>query len=396
MSLLSENIRKDFPILADQGDDQPLVYLDSAATSLKPEQVIDAVSGFYRAYTANVHRSVHRLSEEATDAYEGAREKVARFINADSREVAFTRNASEALNLIALNYPQKSVAFCQSEHHSNLLPWMRGDYTIFPLDKYKRIDIAAATEIIEAKRPGIVTLASISNALGIHQPFEEIARCAHNAGALVVADLSQSVGHESVDVLALECDFACFSSHKMLGPSGVGVLYQREGLSDPLTPHYVGGEMVHEAHIEGYEARPFPWGMEAGTPNIEGVIGLGAAVDYLEGVGLNEIEAHCLALASQLKSSLASLDNVEVAEFDNPHQESAIVTFRVGDIDAHGVSRILSNRSNIMVRSGFHCAQPLHELYGMAESVRASFHLYNSQNDVSRLVEAVKMVSEMS
>lgn len=332
--LLPASLRDDFPVLERRIDGRRIVYMDSAATSLKPWSVIQAVTRFYTECTSNVHRSVHALSEEATEAYETARESVARFISADAREVAFTRNATEALNLVAIASRKRGpVALTPLEHHSNLLPWTQGKHFFLELDERGRINVDKAAEDIEHYKPGLVTLATINNALGIRQPVQELTSIAHERGAMVVLDVSQSAGHEPVDVTALDCDYACFSSHKMLGPSGVGILYQREGLAEPMKPHYLGGEMVDRARLDGFEPRSFPWGMESGTPNIEGVMGLGAAAEYLEQVTVEAVKQHC--------------------------------------------------------------AEPLHELYGMPESVRASFHLYNAEEEVDSLLEALQIVQKV-
>ncbi|XOV89171.1 MAG: aminotransferase class V-fold PLP-dependent enzyme [Pseudomonadota bacterium] len=387
--LLTPDYRNDFPILRRRLGELPLIYLDSGATSLKPQCVIDAVTGFYSECTANVHRSVHRLSEEATDRFEASREAVARFLNADSREIAFTRNATEALNLVAARTQSGPVALTVVEHHSNLLPWLAQEHFFLELDEYRRIDLEKAEAAISQKRPSLVTLATISNALGIRHPVEELIRIAHQYGSEVLLDLSQSVGHEPVDVFELDCDFACFSGHKMLGPSGVGVLYQKEGGRNPVLPRLLGGEMVHQAHIDSFEARPFPWGVEAGTPNIEGVIGLGAAVGYLDRVGVPAIRQHTAALAARLREGMQKIEGVHLLVPQSVASQTGIVTFQMDGMPAQGLARILSNRFAIMIRSGFHCAQPLHEAYGLPESSRASLHLYNTAEEIDLLLEAL-------
>ncbi|MBV1877470.1 MAG: aminotransferase class V-fold PLP-dependent enzyme [Pseudomonadales bacterium] len=394
MTLLSLSVRNDFPLLEREVGGKKIVYLDSSATSLKPQRVIDAVVGFYTQQTANVHRSVHLLSEEATDAYEMSRKQIASLVGADAREIAFTKNATEALNLLAINVDTNNlVGLPQIEHHSNLLPWIHHRHFYLPLDEDKRIDIEALKNIVRNDKPYLLTFATVSNALGIKHPVQELLNLCRAEGIKSILDLSQSVGHETVNLFSESCDFACFSGHKMLGPSGVGVLYQREGTSPALQPHYLGGEMVHQVHLDGFEARPFPWGMESGTPNIEGVIGLGAAAEYLEEIGTDAIAAHCNQLADELRHGISKLPRVKL---QSNAADTGIVTFEVEGLSAHGVSRIMSNRFNIMVRSGFHCAQPLHELYEMPETVRASFHLYNTQEEVQQLLEALAVVQEMS
>ena len=387
--------REDFPILQREVNGQRMTYLDSAATSLKPQVVIDAVVGFYVRYTANVHRAVHALSEEATEAYEGARATVARFINADVREVALVRNTTEAINVIAHSLRDSGpVVMPLSEHHSNLVPWRSGRAVALDTLPSGEIDLARARRTIAKVQPTLVTLSTVSNGLGIKQPVAELTAAARRAGAYVMLDLSQSCGHEPVDVRALECDFACLSGHKMLGPSGIGVLYQREGLEQKLEPLLVGGAMVHEVHVDGHTYRPFPWCMEAGTPNIEGAIGLAAACEYLEDVGLEAIRCHCRQLSSAVRTGLAALPGVTVYGSSGMASDS-IVTFSVGGVASHGVARMLSNRFGIMVRSGHHCAQPVHEACGLGETVRASVHLYNTMGEIERLVEAVSTISKM-
>ena len=390
---LPDSLRDDFPILSREVRGQPCIYLDSAATSLKPRAVIDAVTGFYTTHTANVHRSVHLFSEEATEAFESTRELLAQFLNCDRRELAFTRNATEALNIVAMAHRNRGpVGLTLAEHHSNLLPWQQGDHFFFPLDDEHKVDLDKAAELIATRRPHLVTIASISNALGVRHPVEALVSIAREHGCLVMVDLSQSVGHEPVDLFELDCDYACFSSHKMLGPSGVGVLFQREGLESPIESHYLGGEMIHQAHIDGFEPRPFPWGLEAGTPNIEGVIGLGAAVDYLDGVGVPAIQEHAAALATSLKDRLRQSDGIELVVDSPAAASTGIVTFRMAGLQSQGLARILSQRFNIMIRSGFHCAQPLHESLSLQESARASFHLYNTDAEVEALVDALYII----
>lgn len=392
---IPSSIRDDFPILQRQVDGKPLVYLDSSATSLKPNAVIQAVTAFYTECTANVHRSAHLLSEQATDRYEQARELIAQFINADSREIAFTKNATEALNLVAHSLPANAkVALTLSEHHSNFLPWQNRERLFLPLDHERKIDIEAAANIIREHRPALVSVASISNVLGVRQPVEQLIEIARECDAKVLIDLSQSVGHEPVDMFELDCDFACFSGHKMLGPSGVGVLYQREGQEDPITQNYLGGEMVHQAHVDSFEPRPLPWGLEAGTPNIEGVIGLGAAAEYLDQVGVAAIQSHVANLAQRLRTALLEIPDVSLLVPADAAKDTGIVTFHMAGIEAQGLAKILSNRFNIMIRSGFHCTQPFHEEFGLPESSRASLHLYNSEAEVDALVDALKLIQQ--
>lgn len=389
--------RTDFPILKREIDGRRVTYLDSAATSLKPQVVIDAVTGFYSGYTANVHRAVHALSEEATEAFEGARETVARFVNADTREIAFVRNATDALNVVAHTLRGKgTVIHPLSEHHSNLLPWRAGETVAFDVLPGGGFDLDSAIHRVREVKPALLTMSAVSNALGTKLPVSELTKCAHAIGAYVMLDLSQSVGHEPVDVRALACDFACFSGHKMLGPSGVGVLYRREGVADEIQPLLVGGSMVHEVHVKNHAYQPYPWGIEAGTPNIEGVIALAAACDYLEEVDVGAIRVHCRHLTDQIRDGLEKIKNVNVYGDAGEARSDSIVSFTVDGLAAHGVARMLSNRFAMMVRSGYHCAQPFHEACGIPETVRASVHLYNTADEAREFVEAVSVIAKMS
>ncbi len=388
--------RRDFPILERDLSGRQLIYLDSAATSLKPQAVIDAVTGFYTRYTSNIHRAVHALSEEATEAFEDARATVARFLNADIREVAFTRNATEALNVVSHSLRDRGpVVMPLSEHHSNLVPWRAGNSVVLKAMPDGQVDIEAARRTIAETKPALVAMSTVSNGLGITLPVAELTAAARDAGAMVLLDVSQSCGHEPVDVVELDCDFACFSGHKMLAPSGIGVLYQREGLEHSLEPLLIGGAMVHEVHVEDHTFRPFPWCMEAGTPNIEGAIGLAAACDYLDAIGLDVVQSHCRHLTSMVRAQLEALPQVDV-HVSGPSASDSMVTFSSKSVAAHGVARMLSNRFGIMVRSGYHCAQPVYESCGIPESVRASVHLYNTAEEMDSLVEAVSVVSKMA
>jgi cysteine desulfurase/selenocysteine lyase len=392
MTIDIKSIRGDFPILAREDNGLPLTYLDSAATSLKPRPVIEAVQSFYEQCTANVHRAVHQLSEEATERLEASRETIARFINADTREIAFVRNSTEGLNLIANALTENDhVVSPLSEHHSNLLPWGRFKQTILDIGEDGNIDMASTREWIRAESPTVVSASTVSNAFGVHLPIDELRAEASNAGADFVLDLSQSAGHSPVDVYKLGCDFAVLSGHKMLGPSGIGILYKSEQTKRQLLPLYLGGEMVHEVHRDHYVARPFPWCMEAGTPNIEGTFGLAAACNYLDDIGLDSISEHCSQLCTYLRDELEDINGVRLITPRQAHYPGIIV-FQVEGQTAHGIARVLSNRFNIMVRSGFHCAQPAHEALGLEETLRASVHIYNSRDDIEKLVDAVKTI----
>lgn len=388
--------RADFPQLATEINGRPLIYLDSAATTLKPNAVIDAVSRFYRESVAGVHRAVHRPSEAATARFEGARETIARFIGADAHDVAFTRNATEALNVVAASFVERGpAAVALAEHHSNLLPWRRGALRPLPTTPEGVIELDGAARVLRAGGVKLVAFSAVSNALGVRQPAEALIDAAREAGALSLVDLSQDVGHRPLDVRDLGCDFACFSGHKMLGPGGVGVLYARREAATLLSPLLLGGSMVHEVHADGHRAQAFPWGLEAGSPNVEGVIGLAAACDYLEDVGLAGIEAHLAALSGKLRAGLAGIEALRV--HGSPAVAAdGIVTFWTDDMPAHGVARVLSERFGIAVRSGFHCAQPAHEALRLPETVRASLHLYNTAEEIDALLDALRRIVQFT
>jgi len=377
-------------------DGRSIVYLDSAATSLKPQPVINAMLRFYTEMTANVHRAVHRLSEEATEAYEGARETVARLVNADSREIAFVRNATEGINVVAHTLCDRGpVAMLLTEHHSNQLPWRTQDCLVLDVHRDGSVDLDAARRDIKARKPALLAISTISGGLGVRCPVGELTAVARSVGAAVLLDLSQSVGHEPVDLQAVDCDYACFSGHKMLAPSGIGVLYQREDAPIKVEPLLVGGSMVHAVHTDDYELRPFPWSIEAGTPNIEGAIGLGAACDYLDRVGVENIQAHCAALVDRARGGLRKIERVRLVAADEVASDS-IVSFTVRGLESHGVARMLSNRYGIMIRSGYHCAQPAHEALGLGETARASVHLYNTAAEIDAFIEGVRTLAAVA
>ena len=389
-------LRGDFPVLRRQCAGRSLIYLDSTATSLKPVPVIQALCRFYEEYTANIHRAVHLLSEEATEGFEEARHTIARFINADGREVAFVRTATEALNVVASAFRELGpVAVPLSEHHSNLLPWRLGQVVPLEVLPSGQVDLAGAERKLGQFVRRLLAFTTISNALGTRQPFERLSAMARDIEASVLLDISQSVGHEPVDVQELDCDFACFSGHKMLGPSGIGVLYQREGTNVSVAPLLLGGSMIHEVHRDSYTLQPFPWCIEAGTPHIEGAIGLAAACDYLDHAGLAEIHEHCRILTARAREGLLSIPCVRM-HGGSETVPDAILAFSIDGMPAHGVARILSNRFGIMVRSGYHCAQPLHEECRLPESVRLSVHLYNTHEEIEALIRAVATVAEMA
>jgi cysteine desulfurase/selenocysteine lyase len=388
-------VRKHFPILQRQVSGRPIVYLDSAATSLKPRAVIDAIVEFYERYTANINRGVHVLGEEATDRFEEARETVASFINADVREIVFVRNTTEAINLVAHHLPRElAVLYGLDAHHSNILPWRQFDncQQIRVLAD-GRIDLEDLQQKLRNQRPEVVAVTHVSNALGAVNPIDEIVRLSHEVGAKVLVDASQSVPHRPINVRELDCDYLCFSGHKMCGPTGIGVLYGRRDLLNRFSPLHYGGDMVEAVHVDDFQVREIPWRLEAGTPYIEGAIGLAAACDFLESIGLEAIHQHEEQLVRHALDRLPTISRLHLHGPTDVNQRSGSVSFTIDGVEAHGVGRMLSNRHNICVRSGYHCAQPAHETLGVPPTVRASFYLYNHHGEIDALADALDQIT---
>jgi cysteine desulfurase/selenocysteine lyase len=420
-SMLDVNqIRADFPILQRQVHGKPLVYLDNAATSQKPESVIQAMDDYYRGYNANIHRGVHTLAEEATEAYENARRKVGRFVNAYSpREIVFVRNTTEAINLVALTWgranvgPRDVIVLSVMEHHSNLVPWQLlaqatgARLEFIGLDAEGRLVLDDLDRILDMYGPSrgesvgrvkLVGISGMSNVLGTINPVAEIAARAHEAGALLLADGAQSVPHIPVDVRALGVDFLAFSAHKMLGPTGIGVLWARKRILQAMPPFLSGGDMIKSVHLRESEWNDIPHKFEAGTPNMAHAIGLGAAVDYLKGMGMEAVLAHEQAMATCALERLASVPNLRI--YGPPADErGGVVTFNLikdGEllIHPHDLASIL-DREGIAIRAGHHCAQPLMEHYGVPATARASFYVYNTEEEIDKLVEALYKAQEI-
>ncbi|TDJ30291.1 MAG: cysteine desulfurase [Gammaproteobacteria bacterium] len=390
--------RKDFPILDQQVNGAPLVYLDNAATSQKPHVVIDALKDYYHRYNANVHRAVHALSDQATVAFEHARDRVREFVNAGSRnEIIFTRGTTESINLVANCYtgllkPGDEILISHMEHHSNIVPWQmlaaRTNAVLKACDVNSQgdIDLESFAELLTDKTK-IVAIAHVSNALGTVNPLQQIIEQAHEAGAVVVVDGAQAVPHFDVDVSALDCDFYAFSGHKMYGPTGIGVLYGKEKLLDVLPPWQGGGEMIETVSINKSTYNTLPYKFEAGTPNIAGAIGLGAAIDYLTQLPRDEIKTSEDELLRLTLSQLKQIDGVRLV--GEPEKRISVVSFLVDGSHPHDVGTLL-DQQGIAVRTGHHCAMPLMAQLGIPGTVRASFSLYNSPEDVDRLIAGVR------
>lgn len=401
-----DSIRDDFPIL--QREVHPgvkLTYLDSAATSQKPQSVIEAMNNYYRAMNANIHRGVHTLAEEATATYESAREKIAAFIGAaKSREVIFTRNTTESINLLAYSLGRSRlksgdlVILTEMEHHSNLVPWQiaaeeRGlrlefiqvrDDGVLDLDSYR---------LLLAQNPKLVSFTQMSNVLGTINPASEIIRMAKDAGALTIVDAAQSVPHLPVNVQQLGADFVAFSAHKMLGPTGIGALWGRESLLEELPPFMGGGDMIKKVYLRTFTPNDLPHKFEAGTPAIAEAIGFGAAVDYLNAIGMDRIAAHEQDVTGYALERLQILEGLKILG-PRASMRGGVVSFTLDGIHPHDVAQIL-DRDGIAVRAGHHCAMPLHEKFGIPASTRASFYLYNTRKDVDLLVNSIKNVIQL-
>jgi cysteine desulfurase/selenocysteine lyase len=375
-------------------DGKPLIYMDSAATSLKPRPVIEAIVRFYTESCANIHRGVHLLSAEASELYEEARRKVARFLNADEEEIVFVRNATEAINLVCHSlHRDGAVVATLADHHSVTLPWLeRRELHYVGIGRDGLLNMSNLRKVISC-RPALVCFPHVSNALGAVTPVEEAIALAHEAGALVLVDGSQSVPHMPTDVRGLDCDFLVFSGHKMLGPSGIGVLFGRRNLLEEMQPFLRGGAMNKQVHKGSYVPEDLPGKFEAGTPNIEGAIGLGAAVDYLEEIGMENVEAHTRELTAVALYELSNIEKIRVHGPLDSKVRNGSVAFELPGLEAHGLAKILSNRYAIMVRSGYHCAQPLHEELGINQTVRASFYIYNTVDEIRSLTNALAEIA---
>jgi len=400
MSGVGETCRADFPILSRVVHGSPLVYLDSAASSQKPRQVIEAITSYYERSHANVHRSIHTLGEEATELYEGARDAVRAFVGARSREeIVFTRGTTEAINLVAQCVgrtlrPGDEIIVTEMEHHSNLVPWQmacrdRGAVLkAVPVIGEGFLDMDAFGRLL-SPRTRLVAAAHVSNVLGTINPVVEIVRRSHEAGALVLLDGAQGAPHLALDLAALGADFYAFSGHKMLGPTGIGVLYGRREVLEGLEPAWGGGEMIKEVWIDHAQWNDLPWRFEPGTPPIAGAVGLRAAVEYLAKLGMERVAAHERELTARCLDGLVGIPGVTIYGPRNPEIKGAVVAFTVEGLHPHDGAAILDERG-IAVRAGHHCAQPLMKRLGIVGTLRASFSVYNTAPEIERLIEGVK------
>ena len=397
-------IRRDFPILAQQVHGKPLIYLDSAATSQKPECVIEALTRFYRMDNANIHRGVHQLSERSTQSYEAARGKVERFLNAASaREIIFVRGATEGINLVAQTYGRTHVSagdeivISAMEHHSNIVPWQMlceekgAVLRVIPINDRGEVEFDQFEKLLN-RRTRLVAVSHVSNALGTINPVREIVKTAHGWNVPVLIDGAQAVPHMKVDVRNLDCDFYVFSGHKVFGPTGIGVLYGKEQLLEGMPPWQGGGDMIRSVTFEKTTYNELPYKFEAGTPDIAGVIGLGAAIDYLDEIGMDAIAAHehdLLAYGTRALESISGLRLIGMAR-----EKAGVLSFIIDGVHPHDAGTIL-DREGVAVRTGHHCAQPVMDRFGVSATTRASLAFYNTREDIDALVAGIQKVKEV-
>ena len=398
-----EKIRKDFPILDQIVNDEPLVYLDNAATTQKPKAVLEAVNRYYQEDNANVHRGVHTLAERATASYEAARETVRRFINASStKEVLFTRGTTTGLNWIGRFAEEileegDEVLISIMEHHSNILPWQEacrktGAKLVYAYLKDGDLDLEDFREKL-TDRTKFVSITHASNVLGVINPIQELAQLAHEKGAIMEVDGAQSVPHMKIDVQKLDADFFVFSGHKMAGPTGIGVLYGKEHYLNQMSPVEFGGEMIDFVYEQSATWKELPWKFEAGTPNMAGAIGLAAAIDYLEAIGMDAIEHHEQDLIAYVFPKLQAIEGLKIYGSQDLAKRSGVISFNLGDLHPHDLATAL-DYEGVAVRAGHHCAQPLIQYLEVPATARASFYLYNTKEDCDKLVEALIKTKE--
>ena len=400
----AKKIRADFPVLDQMVNDEQLIYLDNAATTQKPQAVLDVLNHYYLQDNANVHRGVHTLAERATAEFEAARKKVQQFIHANSnKEIVFTKGTTDSLNIIAQSYGEfiqagDEIVISKMEHHANLIPWQQlakrkqAVLRYIPLTADGHLDVQAAKTIINEKT-AIVALAQVSNVLGTVNPVKEIAQLAHQHQAIMVVDGAQAVAHMPVDVQDLDCDFYCFSGHKMCGPTGIGVLYGKQTLLEKMEPVAFGGEMIDFVDLYESTWTELPWKFEAGTPNIASAIGLGAAIDYLEKIGMQTIHEYEQAIVAELLPKLQQIEGLTIYGPQNPAEHTAVIAFNLDRLHPHDVASAL-DMQGIAVRAGHHCAQPLIKELGCFATARASFYFYNTKEEADQLVAAILATKE--
>lgn len=399
------DIRKYFPVLNQEVNGHPLVYLDSAATSQKPVQVLEVVKKYYEFDNSNVHRGVHTLGNRATDSYEGAREKIRKFINAKStKEIIYTRGTTTSLNTVAAGYGRMNVkegdeiVISYMEHHSNLIPWQQlakekgAVLKYLDLEQDGTITLETVRKMVTDKTK-IVAITMASNVLGTINPIKEIAEIAHSVGAIIVVDAAQAAPHMKIDVQELDCDFLGFSGHKMCGPTGIGVLYGKQAHLENMEPIEFGGEMIDFVGLDDSTWKELPWKFEGGTPNIAGAIGLGAAIDFLNEIGLDKIAEHEHTLVEYAMSEMEKIDGLTIYGPRDPKKRCGLITFNLESVHPHDLATVL-DMNGIAIRAGHHCAQPLMKWLQVSATARASFYMYNSKEDIDVLVKGLRQAKE--
>ncbi|MGM0156546.1 cysteine desulfurase [Enterococcus sp. AZ191] len=401
----AEKIRQDFPILFQEVNDEPLVYLDNAATTQKPKAVLDALTDYYEHENANVHRGVHTLAERATHSYEATREKVRSFINAsETAEVLFTRGTTTSLNWVARSFGEQfihegdEILISYMEHHSNVIPWQQlakktdASLKYIELTEEGFLDMEKAKELISSNTK-IVSIAHVSNVLGVINPVEELAQMIHEQGGILVVDGAQSTPHMAIDVQQIDCDFFAFSGHKMCGPTGIGVLYGKRKWLEQMEPVEFGGEMIDFVELYDSTWKELPWKFEAGTPNIAGAIALGHAIDYLEAIGMENIHHYEEELVAYVLPKLQQIEGLTIYGPQDPAKRTGVIAFNLDGLHPHDVATAL-DMEGVAVRAGHHCAQPLLKYLQVAATARASFYFYNTKQDADRLVDAILATKE--
>ena len=402
-----ENIRRDFPILQRKvHNNKPLVYFDNAATTQKPIQVIDSIHNYYLNYNSNIHRAVHQLAEEATAAYELTRDKVAKFINVNREELIFVRGTTEAINLVAYSWGRQNVqkgdviVTTEYEHHSNIVPWQlltkekEAKLEYIGVDDNGELILDQLDDYLNTEKVKLVTFSHMSNVLGTITNAEEIIRKCHKKGVKVLVDAAQSVPHMKVDVQKLDCDFFAFSAHKMLGPTGVGVLWARKEILENMQPFNGGGDMIREVHKYETTWNDLPYKFEAGTPNIADVIGFSAALDYLENIGMDKVREHEIELTKYALEKMSTIKGIKLYGTPDMKKRGGVISFNLGDIHPHDLATII-DEDGIAIRSGHHCAQVLMERLDVSATSRASFYIYNTKEEVDVFIRSLNRAKEL-
>ena len=404
-----EAIRKDFPILSSKMNGKQLVYLDNAATTQKPKQVIKAIEDYYKKYNANIHRGIYRLAEEATAMYEESKKKIANFIGADGiEEIVYTRNATESLNLVAIAWGEANIEkgdhilISEMEHHSNMVPWQllakrKGAYLDYiKINDDTSLNMQSLKEELE-KKPKVVSLTHVSNVTGTINDIKEVAKLVHEAGALFLVDGAQSVPHMKINVKDLGCDMLAFSGHKMLGPTGIGVLYAKKEILEAMPPFLGGGDMIKVVSYQSAIWNDLPWKFEAGTSNIEGGIGLGAAIDYINKIGIEEIHKHEKELTRYALERICEIKNVDIFGYgyENLEKRAAVISFSIKGVHPHDIAQVF-DKEGIAIRAGHHCAMPLvKRLVSNGSVARMSFYLYNTKEEIDKAIDAIIKVKKL-